>query len=312
MAVGFVLAYAFWGAILYREFGNPFFPYFNAIFKSPHWEPAAFFDERFGPRSLTQALAFPFLFSRQSLLVSEISFRDYRLAFVLGLSLLCLGKFLFLRVRRQAYATVETTPDSSRFAWRLVAVFTLVAYLVWMKLFSIYRYLVPLELLSGLLIVVATLYLAKNVNVRRVAIVLLALLILGTTRKMGWERTELREAYFNVTVPAVPRNALVIMGSGQPMAYVIPFFPADARFVSPVNNFLGLDQTNLLERKIAETIRTHEGPLFSLDYRGGEAAQPDAMWARLGLRPEGATCARVLSNIDNDAMQLCRLNRIPR
>ena len=29
--------------------------------------------------------------------------------------------------------------------WRALAVFTLVAYLLWLKLFAIYRYLVPLE-----------------------------------------------------------------------------------------------------------------------------------------------------------------------
>src|SRR5208283_26892 len=38
---------------------------------------------------------------------------------------------------------------------RALTIFAVVAYLIWLPLFSIYRYLVPLELISGVLMVLA-------------------------------------------------------------------------------------------------------------------------------------------------------------
>ena len=65
LLAGFVLSYGWWGWTLYREFGNPFFPFFNAIFQSPWWEPASLFDRNFGPRTLPQWLFFPLYFARE-------------------------------------------------------------------------------------------------------------------------------------------------------------------------------------------------------------------------------------------------------
>ena len=54
----------------------------------------------------------------------------------------------------------------------------------------------------------------------------------------------------------------MILGYTHPLAYVIPFFRADARFVSPANNLLAVNQENLLARRIAEVIRAHPGPIY--------------------------------------------------
>ena len=51
---GFALAYGYWAFVLWERFGNPFFPYFNELFRSEYWDARPFFDTRFRPTTLAQ------------------------------------------------------------------------------------------------------------------------------------------------------------------------------------------------------------------------------------------------------------------
>ena len=100
--------------------------------------------------------------------MSEAGFRDWRLAALLVLSLAAAVRWSW---RRPLGAGAAPSPDiGTTNAWRLVAVFTLASYLAWLKLFAIYRYLVPLEMLSAPLIVACVLYLVPGRNVRRASL----------------------------------------------------------------------------------------------------------------------------------------------
>jgi len=66
---GFALFGGYWAWILWREFANPVFPYYNLVFRSPWWEPSAFFDPARGPQTLGQAILLPFYFGLKSTLV---------------------------------------------------------------------------------------------------------------------------------------------------------------------------------------------------------------------------------------------------
>ncbi|MGZ5035232.1 MAG: hypothetical protein ACXWAW_00340 [Usitatibacter sp.] len=301
LLAGFLATYGFWGTILYREFANPFFPYFNAFFRSPWWEPVSFFDDRFGPHGALQAAFFPLYFARESTLVGEVGFRDWRLAALLVLTLLAAAKFVALRRRRGA----TTGPAAN--AWRILAVFTLVSYLAWLRVFAIYRYLVPLELLSGALVVGCALYLVPGKNARRVAIVLAVALLVGTTRTASWGRLDFRGAYFDVSVPDVAPRSLVIMAPAEPMSYAIPFFRADARFVYPWNNLLHYSQRNLLAQKARELTRDHQGPIYSMDFRDRDELKE--LLGQYGLERDLASCLPIRSYLDDSTMRLCRVHR---
>lgn len=297
MAAGTLAFGGYWAWVMWREFANPTFPYYNHVFHSPWWEPVAFFDRNYGPRDWLQSIFFPIYFSHRSTLVSEVGFRDYRLAALLVLGVLCLAKALLLPSREKAGMRVE---------WRFLAVFTVVAYLIWLQLFGIYRYLVPLELLSGPLIVGCCLYLVRGRALRYLAIAVLGGLLLGTTRPMSWGRIPFGHEYFEVKVPQLAPGALVIVGYSHPMSYVIPFFPADARFVSPANNFLMPDQGNLLARRAAGLIRAHRGPIYLLEYRA-RVQQDEATLKRFGLEFDAAPCQGIRSTLSDNFMQVCRL-----
>jgi hypothetical protein len=304
LGVGFLATYGFWGATLYREFGNPFFIYFNAIFQSPWWEPRSFFDANWGPRNALQAVFFPLYFARESILVSEVSFRDWRLATLFVLSLLAAARWLW---RRRLAVHAPGGARGVRNSWQLLAVFTLASYLVWLKLFGIYRYLVPLEMLSASLIVGCVHYLVDGRNARRVLVVILVWLLVGTTRVADWGRLDFRGPYFDVSVPDLEPRALVIMGPAEPMSYAIPFARPDARYVFPSSNFLDYNQHNLLARQIREVIGAHRGPIYSMDFQTQDKMR--GLFDSYGLERDLGSCLPIHSYLDTSAMRLCRVHR---
>jgi hypothetical protein len=304
LLLGFLAAYGFWGVILQREFGNPFFPYFNGLFKSPYWEATGFFDNAYGPRDGLQALLFPFLFAWKSNLVGEVGFRDGRFAALYALAAACAVKYLLRRRSANTAGSFAMSPNE-RNAWWVVATFTLAAYLAWLASFGIFRYLVPLEMLTGPLIIGCALYLVPEGKARRPAIAILALLLIASTKHGNWGRLEYGERYFEAHVPALPRRALVILGPDQPLAHLVPFFPPDARFVSPSNNFLQPGQSNLLARRISAIVADHRGSIFTLEAQGG--IEPGLR--RFGLERDPAACAEVRSNLQRDTIRLCPARR---
>ena len=139
-ALGFALTYGAWGWHLWHLTGNPIFPMFNGLFGSDWTAASAGTDPRFMPRSTGQWLVYPFYWAfHHGQVVTEAGMSDPRLALA-SLALLALGVSHLLRRR---------TAHRSR-ASRLVWVFALTAYLGWLALFSIYRYIIPVEVLSGL------------------------------------------------------------------------------------------------------------------------------------------------------------------
>lgn len=304
-ALGFLACYGWWGWILWRDYANPFFPYFNGLFHSPWWEPVDFFDRNFGPRDWRQWIFFPWYFAQRSLLVSEVSFRDWRLATLLAVAILAWIASRVRNLRENPNAPPPTLAPEAR-GWTLLAVFALVSYLAWIKLYGIYRYLVPLELVSGALIVGCVLYLFPRGRVRVAIVVVLAMLLLGTTRPGSWGRVAFGERYFDVAVPAIPSGSLVILGYRHPLAYAAPFFPTGTRFVSPVNNFIDLGQRNRLARAAEETIRGHRGPRWFLSYKVRTPHDARTL-AYFGLTLDEAGCRVVPSSMDEDHLRLCPL-----
>jgi hypothetical protein len=304
-ALGFVACYAWWGWILWSEFANPFFPYFNAWFQSPWWEPVDFFDRSFGPRDWRQWIFFPVYFARSHLLVGEVSFRDWRLATLMAVTI---AAWIVSRVRNLRENPYAAPPARAREArgWWLLGIFTLVSYAAWIKLYGIYRYLVPVELLSGALIVGCVLYVFQRGRVRVAVVIVLAVLLVGTTRPGSWGRIPFGSSYFDVSPPPVPADSLVVLGYRHPLAYAAPFFTPGTRFVSPVNNFLDIGQHNRMAKAADAAIRVHKGPRFFLSYKE-RTPHDERTLAHFGLSLDEAACQVVPSSMDENHMRLCPL-----
>ena len=144
---GFALSYGYWGMMLWQRFQNPFFPYFNDIFRSGYWEPVAFFDAKFRPSTLARWFTLPFGLVERNRLVSEVDLRDPRLALLCVFSVvLAIAMLRESRAAGMRYMTAvqRAMPQSVR----LLAVFAGAAYVTWLVV-TIYRYAIPLELTAA-------------------------------------------------------------------------------------------------------------------------------------------------------------------
>jgi hypothetical protein len=175
--VGIILGMAVFGGSWYwtmwQYAANPVFPYFNDIFKSPLVGPGSFRDETFLPKEWSTRLLFPFLFSKNSLLVAEWHFRDIHILIA------------YIAVPVAAIAALFKRPPGRQLVnsvmARMLMAMAAGTYIVWIFLFGIYRYLVPLEMLSGVVIVAAIARLPIQAGSRLIIMVVL----LGAAQIVG-------------------------------------------------------------------------------------------------------------------------------
>jgi hypothetical protein len=281
---GITLSGGYWMHLLWQRYGNPLFPYFNEVFQSPWATAGDYRDERFIPESLSEALRFPFHFFTDYAQSAETYFRDLRLALVYVMLPVLAVHALFTRP-----LTAERTH-----AGRYLLAFGLAAYLVWLMLFAIYRYLIPLEMLAplALWLIVARLFPAHRWRLG--AGVALTVLLLTTTHHANWGRRDWTDRHFDITLPALtePARTLVVMTGKAPTSYVIPSFPPGVRFVRIHSWFTGPSATrppNRYDRLMQTLIAQHAGPLYHL-YRKDEVYMSQPALAAHDLAEDHARC----------------------
>ncbi|HET9668303.1 MAG TPA: hypothetical protein VFQ93_01765 [Casimicrobiaceae bacterium] len=298
---GLLATIGFWCWQLWNHYGNPLFPYANQWFRSPWWEAAPLLPRRFGPHALREALLLPFeLYSPPTGFVAEVKYRDPR--FPLLCVLAAVGAMVALS-RRRIVRQASTIRLTNRREWTFLGVFFVAAFVIWAYVHSIARYLVPLELLAGAFIVAL---IGCRVPARHASsiVAVVAIVVIAMTRPADWGRVPFGERWFVLKVPPIDDHALVLLASGAPMAYVLPFLPASTVNVGIATNVTNPMLHNRLQDAIADRIARHEGPLYSL-------AQPphDPALALDFYGLEKGSCSTITTNMSLLPLELCRLAR---
>ena len=308
--IGFLATGGYWMATLWRLFQSPVFPYFNAVIRSPWWEPINVPYRVWGPHKLREWLTFPLDLFTTGTRYTELGLRDWRLpvVYVLGMVVIaCACQAWIVRRLARDRPPVEA-PElrlESAHAWRLVWVFWIVSLLIWAVQHSYYRYVIPLELLSGALVVRLLARVVRRELFAPVA-VLFGLAIVFTARVPDWGRRHFDPRYFAISAPELPEKALVIVVGGDPLAYVIPYMRPDARFVGYSNSVIHVDHDHKLAQLAREVIDRFDGPMFSLAFPQDDAR---IALARRNLVQDRARCALVTTNMPASPIELCRLER---
>ena len=306
-AVGVLAFGGAWAYELWRETGNPFFPYFNDWIRSPLILNASYRDERFLPHGI-ETLFYPFVFALDGSRVNDFPFRDVKLALAYAVVPLALIWNAATRPR------TPVADDRRRLTptMQLLFVFALVSFVVWMLVFGVYRYVVTLEMLAPLLIALALRPCIANETAR---VLILATLwiaaVIGTDWKTvgfgtvsgGW-----RGGYVDVTHPplADPARTLVVMAGLEPMGYVVPSFPPQVAFVR-IDGWLDSPQAHSkFGERMRARIDAHDGPIFAM-FSYGETERALAAFDADGLVVAG-DCEIIRSNV-GDPLQWCALKR---
>jgi len=306
IGTGFILTNGFWMWQLYVQFQNPFFPLFNALFRSPYWEPIPMTDYRHFPRDWLQWVFYPFYWTQRNRLVWEALFRDARLAAVMSLGiLLCVRNVVGVIVRERSRGLLRMNAQIA-----FVFVFFCASYAIWLYMISYYRYAVPLEMLSGVLDVCLCMMILCSIPNAAALVIAIGALVLASTQYPYWERIRFKPAYLEVTGPDLPAGSLFILVGTDPVSYVIPFLRPDGRFVSVANNFMDASQNNLLLRRVQELTARHNGPIFMLSRLTGLGRKKEIL-RFLDLDVVENKCAKLGINI-GDEIYICPLARLSR
>lgn len=291
---GLALTSGYWFWHLWQLFGNPLFPQFGSLWPNPLASSMGVADLRFLPHDVWERLAWPLLIALEPSRVSE------RPAAQLAWPVLYL-LFLAWAVRDlwQRWRAAPTPP----LPWpaRCLAGFVGVSFVAWMTIFSIYRYLVPIELLAPLLCWLLLRHVLPGPRWARPAAVIVAavaLVGLGGYRQ-DWGHAGWATSAFRVEQPPLPSDALahgtVLLVGREPMAWRIPFLPGALAYVGIDTSFPAGPG---YRPRVQAILRQRGGRVWAMlaaaDYpRGNYLDKLNHGAGLLGWNDDAAGCARL-------------------
>lgn len=320
IVAGFAVFGGWWWWQMWSDYANPLFPYFNDVLRSPWALAESYRDDRYLPRSFAAALTLPFRTFVDGTVAGEIAFRDGR---VLGAYIVLLATpFALLAARFKPAGAAPPpiapglAPDvfaANVFAARFLTAAAVLSYLLWLKLFAIYRYIIPLEMLAPLIVVASLAFWPAAVQRRlSLAIGLVGFMTLtiqpGTWGRVPWG-PGLGGKVVDVVVPDLtdPAATLVLMTGFAPTAFVIPAFPPAVAFLRPHSYFIEPSHRTRFNAVMHARIATHRGDIYVL-HAVWEKAVSEQVLPLLGLRLEAAACRPVRANLDAE-LELCAVTR---
>lgn len=305
-----VLSYGPWAWHLYQQTGNPFFPMFNDFFHSP-WATVATIgrDVRFLPKNLLQWLFYPFYWLNYNrLTVNDLSFRDARFAAFYVIAVTTMGVGLFRTMRKRFSAALRP-------AFLLMA-FTIIAYVIWLAMFSILRYAVVVEILVSMLMLLLLMGLAdrlfgRSAHLPAVAIAaLLTVALIAYARPPDWGHVAYGRSVFVADPPKLADGAMVIFAN-QPMGFLAPLFAAHGHGLHFLgmpscfgagqwcyNGFFHYD----LGRTMRAALQAHAQNLYVAYYLNKAPSFPGL--AAFGVAVDTANCQTITTNVSSD-IRLC-------
>lgn len=263
---GFFAVNGFWMLTLWQTFGNPVFPLFNGIFKSPYFPPVNYRETLYlENRTALQTILLPFILMVhfKEKFVGNLSFSDARFAFgFIGLTVLTI---------RRDFKNIGAP-------LRFLIVWGTVSYVVWLLTSSVLRYAAATEIICAVCVVKALFTLFSRPPSSFIAdslclsFAVLGLLILFTTpfltNAWGTRRGGISVTEFDV--PALPENTTVAL-FGNPTSLFLAKAALKQPSVrgvafvkkyddTPTNRYWDFADTTLLGEKRAEILQNHKGP----------------------------------------------------
>ena len=210
---GFLAFNGFWMFKLYDLFQNPFFPFMNKIFKSPFFDDVNYsFRVIFADRSFWDAVFLPFSFIThfQASYTANDAFTDIRFA----------AAFVLLFCAIPCYRSLmKDRPFAFLIVWCLIS------YLLWLYLFSVIRYLVPVEMILPVFFIKAALKIKpEKPHILKEAVTYSAFIIFAgaclTTPFLSdiWGSRKGNEKIFEIPDFNLPENAILLTRQSQSSA----------------------------------------------------------------------------------------------
>jgi hypothetical protein len=300
--IGFLIVDGYWAWRLWSEFGNPIFPYSNALFLSTDFPSFNIRNYRFVPETLTDALIFPWNAIRvDANIYTETNAPDCRfLAFAFLLTCLICN---FSWKRWRAIKKGESEAPISVLPWLLVVWLSL--YALWLYTSGNGRYFLPGLLLLGPVIVALFLHFRISHRGRIYAVALLIgwqIIQIKEGTQWRWSTAPWTPTWFEVQVPKElkERPFLYLTPATQTSMFLAPFLHDGSAFsnvggqVPLTLNGPGGERIRKLLEKYGKNIRSlyPVGRLDDIDKAPDKVLRfYDGIYDRFGLQTDRDSCA---------------------
>lgn len=277
---GFLITHGYWSWILWKNYQNPLFPFYNGIFRSPFWAPENYADMRYFDKPLAAVFFYPVLmfFNYDALLPLQrlVVLSNFRFLPAFFFLIVFIGRLIFARFIKK-----EPFPVSLKTAFLLT--WLTVIYVIWLSSFRVLRYLVPFEMLLSIPLI-AVLLKGFDFHKNRKGPVFFPLVFFILTTLVLLPMSNWRRPVDENLLPAekmyLPDHSLLVM-SHVPSAIFIPLLAENPtvravihpRFVNKVNG-TDFHMKGTFNSQRTQLMREHfikkQGPLvFLSEYNPG-------------------------------------------
>ncbi|RRD56287.1 hypothetical protein EII20_11605 [Comamonadaceae bacterium OH2545_COT-014] len=278
VVVGFSLLHGYWSWCLWREFKNPFFPFFNKIFESPDFLPVNLHDKRFlGDGGLWGLAKIPWdMLKHQAMVYTEVIAPDVR-AIVL---VFIIAVFAYSR------ASLKVLGDERRFSRSIsielvvVSSFALLAYLIWGMTSRIGRYAMPLWLLLGPLVIFLASFLwpgkEKKIGLFASILLMIQCFVTSSSGVIRWDGVNYSGRWFEVDLPAEIANAPATFFSTeeQTLSFISVYLHPESsmanifgQYVQPAGEKIRPRLAKMMDKNKIYSISKSVDPVLHVDVR---------------------------------------------
>ena len=269
---GLLMSSGHWMATMWLKFGNPIFPFYNTVFKSPYFDPVDFTSPAgFLPTTLWDGLTYPFHFVTETLITQKNNeFQDARYAIIYILIIVYIVYIYYRNVNKHKLSKKELKKQPTiTVVERFLLVFFISSYILWQLKFSIIRYVPPLEAIGALIIFILIRNIFRDFKIQTILTGAALVAIVVVCEPPKHQRLPWASTFFQVTPPQLkePDNTIVVIASRRPWAYLIPFFDPGIQFVRIGGNFTSPSRPNLMKSEMRDLLHKHTGPIYLLSRR---------------------------------------------
>lgn len=311
VALGFLMTNGWWAYVLWQKFGNPIFPLYNAIFRSPDFLTKNFADARMLHDGHWSWATLPFtMLSSRQMAYAENAAPDIRLLCALVVfgvvAALLVWRWLRSRVAPAPHSTQEVElSEARRLLWAMMAYFA-VAYLTWGVLSGIGRYAYVLWMLLGpIFIGLLSLYATAPVLRVLATLVITAQLVVQFFNPwLPWSPAKWGGEWVNLRVPPVLRDqpASYILYGSQSNAFIVPYLHPSSRvsnvigqYIQPVGDRMHEQFRTWLSQPTGplRVIASVQNPGNLTELSPTAKASIDALFSGYGFKVKAGACHRI-------------------
>lgn len=325
--VSFAIVTTPWAWRLGHSFGNPFFPLFNNVFRSPEFITAPLRHFRFIPAGFTEALWRPFAIADPVPMVQvEPSAPDLRYAALLVLLALLLAQRVWKRRGTLMFPVAPASPAGGRARAALLCALA-IAWGLWLSASGNARYFLPMASVTAVL--VAALAFRIGAGRRWLCHCLLAVIVAAQALEVcvgseyRWSPVPWGGPWFQVDVPPKlvnEANLYLTMGV-QTNSFLAPYLAPDSGLINFNGDYL-LSSRGATGARIAALIGRYSPHLRVLlrgarlyeknERRAPQRTTVDEALARFGLRVDPTDCATIsVHGVPADSLSIIRVGSEP-